>query len=194
MACKEADYASMRLKLKLGILARSGETACKKRILFASQLVTELLRIEFVIVATLVQQFCVAAAFGDFAVFNYDDSIGASNRRKAMGDDETGASLHHRFHALLDQRLGQSIDRTGSFVHHENFRVGENGARQTDQLLLAYRQKVTTLPFFCFCIGGVQAAEANIFQHAARKQVRSLQDNADARLNSLQSKFFVIGA
>ena len=55
-----------------------------------------------------------------------------------MGDDEAGAVFHQRFHAFLDQRLGQGVDRTGGLVHHKDLRLRHDGAGQADELLLAY--------------------------------------------------------
>ena len=36
----------------------------------------------------------MVAAFDDVAMVEYDDLVGVANGREAVGDDDTGASLH----------------------------------------------------------------------------------------------------
>jgi hypothetical protein len=82
---------------------------------------------------------------GDAPGLDHQDAVGALDGRQAVGDDEGGAALHQRVHAFLDERLGQRIHAGGGLVHDEQFRAGQHGARQADELLLPHGEQVAAL-------------------------------------------------
>src|SRR5699024_8176228 len=58
---------------------------------------------------------------------------------ETVGDDKAGAALHQVIHSLLDQYFGAGIHAAGSFVQNQDFRVGQNGPGNGEQLLLSLR-------------------------------------------------------
>ena len=121
-------------RFRLGFLCLN--TNCLNKPIFGFQLMAELLRVQAIVMPFQLQQFCVRTLFGDLAILDHNDAIGAPNGGSAMRDHERGASLHQGFHASLDERFGQRIHAGGGFVHDEQFRTGEHSSCQTDELLL----------------------------------------------------------
>jgi hypothetical protein len=116
-----------------------------EEVIFLVQLLAELARVQPVVVAALAQQLGMRAHLADAPVLDHQDAVGAPDGRQAVGDDEAGAPLHQVLHALLDQGLRQGVHRAGSLVHDEDLRVGQHGARQADELLLAGGEQVAAL-------------------------------------------------
>ena len=56
-------------------------------------LLTELVDVEIVIVATLCDQFSVGALFQYASVLNDQDAVGATNGGKTVGDNKAGPAL-----------------------------------------------------------------------------------------------------
>ena len=52
--------------------------------------------------------------------------------------DEAGAVTHQVLHTLLDERLGEGINRTGGFVQDKYLRLIYNGPDKGDHLPLSY--------------------------------------------------------
>ena len=165
------------------------------------QLMAELLGVQVVVMSALAQEFGVRALLGDRAVLDDEDTVGAADGAQAVRDDEGGASLHQRFHAALDQGLGQRVHGGGGLVHDEEFGLGQHGARERDQLLLSHREQVAAFAhvlvitlverddevvrardlggFFHFRVGRVQPPVADVLAHRPAEQVRGLQHDPD---------------
>src|SRR5689334_14396244 len=108
---------------------------------------TELLRIQAIVMSAKLEQFGMCALLRDLSILDHDNSIGSPDCRKTMGDDKRSASLHQSFHAALDERFSQCIYAGGSFIHDEQFRSSQHGSRQTDQLFLSDRQQVAAFAY-----------------------------------------------
>lgn len=62
----------------------------------------------------------------------------ASRIVQSRCDDETRASVAQRVHAALDQHLGAGVDRTRRVVEDQDGRLGDERARDRDELALAH--------------------------------------------------------
>ena len=80
------------------------------------------------------------AVLDNLAVLEHDDQVGVADRRQAMGDHERGAVGEQRPQRLLDRPLRPDVDRRRRLVEDEDARVGEQGAREGDELALAERE------------------------------------------------------
>ena len=65
------------------------------------------------------EEIFMCAHFRYFAILNVQDPVRLSNSGKAMGNYKAGPIFHQVFHTLLDESLGDCIDRAGGFVHDE---------------------------------------------------------------------------
>ena len=83
------------------------------------------------------EQLVVGALLDNVAILHKEDEVGVSDSRETVGDDKAGPALHEVIHRLLDAHLGAGVDRARRFVENEDFRVGEDGACNGQQLLLA---------------------------------------------------------
>ncbi len=83
------------------------------------------------------EQGAVGAAFEDAAVVDDQDAVGPQDRAEPMRDDERGAAFEQLFERALHELLGGRVDGAGGFVQEEDARVGQEGARETDELTLA---------------------------------------------------------
>ena len=79
----------------------------------------------------------MVALLDDLARLHHQDGVGVADRREAVGDHEAGAVRAQRRHRLLDEHLGAGVDRAGGLVEDQDRRVGEEGAGDGEQLLLA---------------------------------------------------------
>src|SRR5216684_997618 len=70
-----------------------------------------LLLVQLAIAAAEGDQLPVSAPLGDFAALEHENLVGVANRGKAVSDDEGGAAFHQGVEAVLDQRLGLTIER-----------------------------------------------------------------------------------
>ncbi|MPN10366.1 hypothetical protein SDC9_157661 [bioreactor metagenome] len=59
-----------------------------------------------------------------------------------MRDDEARPAVHQRVHRFLDQHFRPRIDRTRRFIQDHDLRIGKDGARDRQQLLLSLRNVV----------------------------------------------------
>src|SRR5205085_5646025 len=80
------------------------------------------------------------ALLDDPAVLEDDDQVGVPDRREPVGDDERRPSREEQAEGALDLALGADVDRRGRLVEDEDARVGEEGARERDELALAERE------------------------------------------------------
>ncbi len=76
----------------------------------------------------------------DPPVLEDDDQVGAPDRREPVGDDERRPSGEERAQRELDAPLGSDVDARGRLVEDEDARVGEERARERDELALAERE------------------------------------------------------
>ena len=80
------------------------------------------------------------ALLDDAAVLEHDDQVGIADRREPVRDDERGSVLEQQMQRLLDLSLGADVDRRRRLVEDQDPRVGEQRARERDQLALAERE------------------------------------------------------
>src|SRR2546422_2801376 len=80
------------------------------------------------------------AAFDYLATFQYQDLIRTANRRKTVGDDESGAAPTQRLQSILDQRFALTVEARCGLVKNQNFRLGENCASNSHALALSTPQ------------------------------------------------------
>ena len=80
------------------------------------------------------------ALLDDPAVLEHDDLAGALDRGEPVGDDDRGAAGEQPPQAGLDPALGVDVDVRGRLVEHEDARVGDQRARERDELALAGRE------------------------------------------------------
>ena len=77
------------------------------------------------------------ALLDDLAVLQHDDQVGVADRGEAVCDHERGAAGEERAQRALDLPLGADVDRRGRLVEDQDPRVGEQRARERDELALA---------------------------------------------------------
>src|SRR2546423_3457800 len=80
------------------------------------------------------------AAFDYLAAFQYQDLIRTADRRKTVGDDESGTAPAQRLQSILDQRFALTVEARRSFVKNQYFRLGKNCASNRHALPLSARQ------------------------------------------------------
>ena len=71
--------------------------------------------------------------------------VGVADRREAVGDDERGAAVEQAAQRALDAALGADVDRARRLVEDQDARVGEQRARERDELPLAEREAEAAL-------------------------------------------------
>ena len=86
------------------------------------------------------------ALLDDPAVLEHDDQVGVADRREAVGDDERGPAVQEAAERPLDLLLGADVDRARRLVEDQDPRVGEQGAREGDELALAERERKPRSP------------------------------------------------
>ena len=85
------------------------------------------------------------ALLDDPAVLEHDDQVGVADRREAVGDDERGAAVQQAAQRALDLALGADVDRARRLVEDQDARVGEQRARERDELALPEREAEAAL-------------------------------------------------
>ena len=80
---------------------------------------------EFGVEAVLREEGIVCAAFADGAMLKHENLGGLTNGAEAVGDHETGATLHQALESFLNQALGGGIDTGGGFIEDQNRRIGQ---------------------------------------------------------------------
>ena len=86
------------------------------------------------------EQLVVRALLDDLAVLEHDDQVGVADRREAVRDDERGPAVQEAAERALDLALGADVDRARRLVEDQDPRVGEQRARERDELALAERE------------------------------------------------------
>ena len=79
-------------------------------------------------------------ALGDAPLIENQNLIRIDDGRKPMRDDERGAALGHALKRILDFALGETVERRGRLVEHQDRRRLEDRAGDGDALLLAARE------------------------------------------------------
>ena len=82
----------------------------------------------------------MCAAFDDGAMLKHENLVGLTNGAEAVGDHETGATLHQALESFLNQALGGGVDTGGGFIEDQNRRIGQQRARDADALFLAHTE------------------------------------------------------
>src|SRR5207244_5135313 len=93
--------------------------------------------VEVVVAAALRIEAFVRAALDDAAGLHDEDLLGAADGGEAVRNNKRGAAAHQVAQAFLNQRLGFRVQARSGFVQDEDARIGENGARDGNALLLA---------------------------------------------------------
>ena len=108
-------------------------------------LVGVLTGVERVVIAALLQQLAVPPLLHDPAVTHDEDEVGVAHGGEAVGDDEGGAAADDRVDCGLDALLRDGVHGGGRLVEDEDLRLGENGAREGDELLFAGGEQIAAL-------------------------------------------------
>ena len=70
---------------------------------------------------------------------------GLADRRQPVGDDDRGAAGEQAAQAVLDPALGVEVDVRRRLVEDQDPRVGDERARERDELALAGRELYAAL-------------------------------------------------
>ena len=127
-----------------------------------------------------------------------------------MGDDEAGAAAHQVVHCGLDALFGAGVHAAGSFIQNQDAVVGQDGAGNGQQLLLALAdvggvlvqlhliaagqgadEVVCVGGFGCgddFFVGGIEAAVPDVLHDGTLEQPGVLQHHAEALAQSAAVK------
>src|SRR4051812_12416352 len=70
-------------------------------------------------------------------MLEHDDQAGVADRRETVRDDERRAAVQEPPERTLDLSLGADVDRARRLVEDQDARVGEERARERDELALA---------------------------------------------------------
>ena len=87
----------------------------------------------------------VRAALQNQTTLDHQDLIGPADGGQAVGNHESGASLHQVAEPILDHGFRFGVERRGRFIEDENARICEDCARNREPLALAARQLDPTL-------------------------------------------------
>src|SRR6185312_11250957 len=112
---------------------------------FAKFLVPVLKLIKTPVDAAMGEELLVAAHFAKLAAMHDEDSVGALNRREAVGDDDGGAAGDHALESGAHTEFGIGIDGGSGFIGDEDARVVGEGAGEVDELLLAGGEGIAAL-------------------------------------------------
>src|SRR4051812_21840012 len=85
------------------------------------------------------QQPIMSSLLDDGTVIHDQDQVSIANGGKTMGDDKACPTLHQLAHSALNLLLGPGIHTAGGFVQDQNFWIGQEGAGDSEQLLLTLR-------------------------------------------------------
>ena len=141
------------------------------------------------------------AGFADLAVVEHDDTVRIADGGKPVCDDERGASVHQVQHRFLNVHFCACIYTGCRLVENQNFRVGEDGARNGKKLTLPVADVATGFgklriislrhpldkgvgvggygspPYFL--VGGIQSPIADIGAYGVSKEHRVLKDDGN---------------
>ena len=76
------------------------------------------------------------ALFEHTALIQNDDVIGSANGRKPVRNDDDGP-VGLPIHNLLNEFLGDAVERVRRFVENEQIRLSQERSRERDPLLLS---------------------------------------------------------
>ena len=76
------------------------------------------------------------ARLDDVAIAQHQNRIGIADGGEPVRDHKARAPLHKDIHSLLDALLGARVNVRGRLVEHQDRKVGKQGTRDRDQLLL----------------------------------------------------------
>ena len=91
------------------------------------------------------EQLGMVALLHDLPVVDVADLIRILDRGQAVRDDEARASLEQMVQTGLQRLFGTRVDIRRGLVENQNARVGEQHARERDELALARGQGRTAL-------------------------------------------------
>ena len=106
------------------------------------------------------QQLDRRAVLDHASVVDHEHAVGDLHRREAVGDDERRPVLQDDLERLLDQPLRRHVDGRRRLVEDDHRRVGDERARQRDELLLTGRQPSAALPDVAVVALGQRGDEA----------------------------------
>ena len=119
------------------------------------------------------------APLDDPAVLHHQDHVGVADRRQPVRDDERRAPAHQLAHRALDEDFGARVDAARRFVEDQDRRIGEERARDRQQLLLALRQVARLLVDRRVVVLGQRPDEV-----IGLRRLRRLDDRLVARVRS----------
>ena len=150
----------------------------------------------------------MAALLDNLSVFQHQNRISIADGRQAVSNNQAGASLHQLVQPFLNQYFTACIDVACRLVQDQDTRVGEQHAREGDELALAGRQgrsallhhRVVPVGQFHdelvrvhglrrrldFLVGGVELAVADVLAHVAGEDERVLQHDAHLPAQAFQ--------
>ena len=82
-------------------------------------------------------QLVVRALLGDVPVLEHDDPPGLADGGETVSDHDRGAPGEQPAHCGFDATLGVQVDVGGGLVEDQDARVGDERAREGDQLALS---------------------------------------------------------
>ena len=88
----------------------------------------------------------MAPPLRDAALLQDEDEIGLHDGGETMGDHEARPPRQGGRDGVLDEALGLGVDRACGLIEDEEGRIGQEGPRQGDELLLARREEDAALP------------------------------------------------
>ena len=172
--------------------------------------------VERVVEAALFEQLLMTALFDDVAVLHNEDDVAFLDGREPVCDNKARPALHHLGERLLNADLGEGIDRRGRLVENQHARVGQHGARNTEQLLLTLTQVAAALADFgvvavghsldeAVCVRGFSrrdnllvgsgfVAVTEVFHDRAAEKPAVLEHHAVAAAQSVAAEVADIGA
>ena len=95
--------------------------------------------------AAFSHQFIESSTFDHAAAVEYQDARRVANGRKAVGDHESSAPLHHLVECGVDLGLGDRIERAGRLVEDQDRRILQQRACDRQPLTFAAGQHPSAL-------------------------------------------------
>ena len=87
-----------------------------------------------------VQQFFMRADGEDASLFHDDDTVGQSQGRGTVRDEDCCSSPEHFGQCVVDELFALHVDVARRFVQDEDRRIAEDGPRESDPLTLPSRE------------------------------------------------------
>ena len=149
------------------------------------------------------------ALLHDLSRVDDENLVRVADGGEAVCNDEGCASLHQLEHRVLNLDLGASIDGRSGLVQDQQIGIGQNGARDGDELALSLRDVACIIGqhsivslrqvddeavrighargLLHLFVRRVQAAIADVFPHGFGKKIRILQHHAHAAAQRIAS-------